>query len=160
MKKVLFLDHDGVICLSNNWGGRFNAKSESKWDSVFDQFDWKALKVLNEIIEKTDCEIVVSSDWRFHATLEQMGEIYIERGILKKPIAYTDSFAPTMQTLEKTRSEEILDFVSKHPEIEKWAAVDDLNMKQWLGKNFVITPRSNEGIKQSGIKEKLIKILS
>ena len=24
--KVLFLDHDGVICLSDEWGGRFKKK--------------------------------------------------------------------------------------------------------------------------------------
>jgi hypothetical protein len=24
--KVIFLDHDGVICLSNNWGNRFKNK--------------------------------------------------------------------------------------------------------------------------------------
>ena len=27
--KVIFLDHDGVICLSSEWGGRF--KKQEKW---------------------------------------------------------------------------------------------------------------------------------
>jgi hypothetical protein len=30
----------------------------------------------------------------------------------------------------------------------------------WGLTNFVLTPKSNEGIKQSGIKEKIIKYLS
>ena len=66
--KVLFLDHDGVICLSTEWGSRFN--NGDGLDSLFDRFNPKAIKVLNQIIEETDCEIVVSSDWRFHCTSE------------------------------------------------------------------------------------------
>ena len=32
--------------------------------------------------------------------------------------------------------------------------------KEWGLKNFVLTPKNNEGIKQSGIKEKVIKFLN
>ena len=41
----------------------------------FDNFDQKAVKVLNEILEQTDAEIVVSSDWRLHATIRRTWEI-------------------------------------------------------------------------------------
>ena len=58
--KILFLDNDGVICLSNNWGGR-----SVKWPNFhkdnpdvefidrpvhtrFDDFDKGAVKVLNK----------------------------------------------------------------------------------------------------------------
>ncbi len=50
--KVIFLDHDGVICLSTNWGSRF--KKQKKYrkklsqsvmtmplDARFDNFDKK-----------------------------------------------------------------------------------------------------------------------
>ena len=81
--RVLMLDHDGVICLSNNWGGRKKkwakyrstnpeSSKEIKYAPVsvrFDDFDKKAVKVLNEILEETGAEIVVSSDWKLHATL-------------------------------------------------------------------------------------------
>ncbi len=96
--KVIFLDNDGVICLANNWGGRM--KKQKKWGGRkmsmtnreipiqyrFDDFDDKAIKVLNSILEETGAEIVVSSDWRFHATLEELGEYYLSQGILKAPI--------------------------------------------------------------------------
>ena len=101
--KVLFLDNDGVICLSNNWGGRTkkwakyrsknpsspDSKSEAPVDVRFDNFDEKSVKILNEILTKTGSEIVVSSDWRFHATLDDLGEYYLSQGICKKPIAFT-----------------------------------------------------------------------
>ena len=197
--KVLFLDNDGVICLSNNWGGR--SKKWAKYRSAnpdsslefkdkpvncrFDDFDKKAIKILNEIIEQTGCDIVVSSDWRLHATLEELGDYYISQGIIKRPIAVTDIFKDLFPKewnafrfraeLELERSMEIGHWLENHPEVTHWVAVDDLNMSiEFLGdrfstkdesnkklglSNFVLTPRSSEGIKQSGIKEKIIKFL-
>ena len=194
--KVIFLDHDGVICLSTEWGGRY--KKQKKWGGRklsmtsreiplkyrFDNFNKKALKVLNEILEETGAEIVVSSDWKHHASLEQLGEYYEMQGIIKKPIAYTPNlyecnwynagtfvWAPKWD-LEQTRAIEIKQYLIDHPEITHWVAVDDLNMgapytdpdwgdmdRDWGLTNFVLTPKSREGIKQSGIKESILKFL-
>ena len=52
--KVIFLDHDGVICLSNNWGSRFKKQKKARRklsqsvltmpiDARFDNFDKKAI---------------------------------------------------------------------------------------------------------------------
>jgi len=178
--KVIFLDHDGVICLSGQWGGRFKKKGfdsnpETPMDTRMDSFDIKAVKVLNYIIEKTGCEIIVSSDWKRWGTLEQMQEMYITRGI-KPPIALTpdlkectvhgNNFVWSKEwDLEQTRSIEIKQYLHDHPEITNWVAVDDLNMsdeegwKNWGLSNFVLTPKSYEGIKQCGVKEKILKFL-
>ena len=189
--KVIFLDLDGTICLSNNWGGR--SKKWAKYRSEnpetskfmkdapvevrFDDFDKKAIKVLNEILEETGAEIVVSSDWRCHATLEELGEYFLSQGILKKPIGVTKMLGQCNQPenypwsrkwdLEQSRSLEILQYLHDHPEVTQWVAVDDLNMgkngeswKDWGLDNFVLTPSSSEGIKQSGIKDKILKFLT
>jgi len=189
--KTLFLDNDGVICLSNNWGGRSKkwAKYRSKNPETsryiddapvevrFDDFDKKAIKVLNEILEETDAEIVVSSDWRCHANLEELGEYFLSQGILKKPVGVTKMLGQCDQPenypwsrkwdLEQSRSLEILQYLHDHPEITQWVAIDDLNMgkngeswKNWGLDNFVLTPSSSEGIKQSGIKDKITKFLT
>jgi hypothetical protein len=164
---ILFLDHDGVICLSTEWGSRL--KNKEGLDSVFDRFNQKAINVLNEIIEETDCEIVISSDWRFHCTLDVMKELYKIRGIIKSPIDYSSDLSSTNDKVAEYRSFEILDWLKNHPEVTKWVAVDDLDMNESYGeisgnfkyglKNFVHTPRSKEGIKQLGIKEKIINFL-
>ena len=178
--KILFLDHDGVICLSTQWGGRYKKKGfdsnpETPMDIRMDSFDTKAIKVLNHIIEKTGCEIVVSSDWKRWGTLEQMQNMYVKRGI-KPPIALTpdlkectvhgNNFVWSKEwDLEQTRSIEIKQYLHDHPEITNWVAVDDLNMsdeegwKNWGLSNFVLTPKSYEGIKQCGVKEKILKFL-
>ena len=188
--KVIFLDNDGVICLHNNWGGRAkkwskyrsanpessNFKNEAPVEVRFDDFDKKAIKILNEILEETGAEIVVSSDWRFHATLEELGEYYLSQGFSKKPIAFTKTLGDCDQPenfiwsrqwdLEQSRSLEIKQYLRDHPEVTEWVAIDDLDMsngeewKKWGLTNFVLTPRSNEGIKQSGIKEKIVNYLN
>jgi hypothetical protein len=89
-KSVIFIDHDGVLALSSQWGGRFKKKGfdsnpETPMDIRMDSFDEKAVKVLNEIIELTGCEIVISSDWKKHGTLDDMKEMYKTRGI-KEPL--------------------------------------------------------------------------
>jgi hypothetical protein len=37
----------------------------------FDYFDKKAIKVLNQVLEETGAEIVVSSDWRLYANVRR-----------------------------------------------------------------------------------------
>ena len=183
--KVLFLDHDGVVCLSNNWGSRL--KKQKKWGGRklsmtlsevpvqyrFDNFDKKAVKVLNEVLTETGAEIVVSSDWKLHGSLEDLQTMYKEYGVIKSPIDLTPElrfFDPNTASLfgykgwlERARCLEIQKWLELN-EVESWVAVDDLNMSdEFLNPgltNFVLTPKENEGIKQTGIKEKLIKFLN
>jgi hypothetical protein len=197
--KVIFLDNDGVICLSNNWGSRFKKQKRSVAETVadrdlptelrFDNFDQKAINVLNEILEETGAEIVVSSDWKRWANLQELGDYYEAQGICKRPVALTDllkqeyvkwteeKFIPEdfewdrNEALEQERHFEILHWLKEHPEVTHWVAVDDLNMgkeihsrygdetREWGLTNFVWTPLSTEGIKQAGKKEKILKYL-
>jgi len=178
--KVIFLDHDGVICLAQQWGSRFKKKGFNRsrstpLDHRMDNFDPTAIAVLRRILDKTDAEIVVSSDWRKFGTLEQMQEMYVTRGI-KPPIGVTpflencevpNGFIWSRDVdLEQTRSLEILQWLKDHPEVTHWVAVDDLDMSlretskfTWGLENFVCTPRSREGIKQSGIADKILKFI-
>ena len=164
MMKVIFLDNDGVICLDNNWGGRTR-----KWKKYlktnpenhllvmapveyrFDDFDKKAVKVLNEILAETGAEIIVSSDWRLHATLEELGDYYEAQGISKRPIGMTRTYVEIRKEMpegveianqfyegafpysrteeyEQVRHLEILQYLKDHPEITHWVAIDDLDM--------------------------------
>ena len=151
--KVIFLDNDKVICLSNNWGGlakkwakyrsanpkSSDVKKEAPVEYRFDDFDTKAVKVLNEIIEETGCEIVVSSDWKLHATLEELRDYYEIQGIIKRPIDLTPNiqnctvhgnlfiWSPQWD-LEQTRTIEIRQYLHDHPKITNWVSVDDLHM--------------------------------
>ena len=191
--KVIFLDHDGVICLSSEWGGRHKKQRRAgrklsqsieslPVDARFDNFNKKAIDILNVILEETNAEIVVSSDWKRWASVEEMGEYYESQGIKKKPIAFTKNLGECdvpqnfpwsrQYDLEQSRSLEIKQYLQDHPEITNWVAIDDLNMgipqvheswgeieMDWGLTNFVHTPKSREGIKQMGIKEQILKFL-
>tara|TARA_Y100000310_G_C20670251_1_gene809876 strand:- start:1826 stop:2356 length:531 start_codon:yes stop_codon:yes gene_type:complete len=171
--KVLFLDIDGVICLLGEYGSRIKRRKKAgvaldapagslPLELRYDSFNNKAVKVLNQIIEGSGCEIVVSSDWRLYSSLEEMGELYESRGIIKKPIAFTSIVNEGRRQWERARISEILLYLEEHPEITKWVAVDDMELE--IGKNVADTwnfVRTNEveGIKQSGIKDKILGYL-
>lgn len=169
--KAIFLDNDGVICLDNNWGGR-----SRKWKKYlktnpenhllimapveyrFDDFDKKAVKVLNEILVETGAEIIVSSDWRLHATLEELGDYYESQGISKRPIGMTRTYVEIRKGMpegveianqfyegafpysraeeyEQVRHLEILQYLKDNPEITHWVAIDDLSMGKRIEAN-------------------------
>ena len=162
--RVIMLDHDGVICLSGNWGSRFKKQQKARKklsqdvmtmpiDARFDNFDKKAIKVLNEILEKTGAEIVVSSDWKVWCSVEEMGDYYEKHGITKRPIDFTGNVLDLTRVtwhrnwdLEGTRSTEIQDWLMEFEH-------------DWGLDNFVLTPNENEGIKQVGIKDKVLSFL-
>lgn len=187
-KSIIFLDHDGVICLGSEFGSRFKkqnvsvakvvARNDLPIQDRFDNFNKKAIIVLNEIIKETDAEIVVSSDWRKWATIDELGLFYESQGIIKKPLDFTprlqdfDEFTDALfhhkGWYERVRILEIEEWL-KNNDVKNWVAVDDMPLGEYINedgsvihglKNFVRTPRSYEGIKQCDVKNKIIKMLN
>jgi len=166
--KVIFLDHDGVIVTSRQFGSRFTkqrhrrkrgqSSSELSVLHRFDNFDRKAVAILNEILIKTNAEIVISSDWKKHATLEEMREYYKSQGVVKMPLEYTPSLNDVKNgnNLEDIRVIEIKQFLESN-DVTSWVCVDDLNLSNL--ENFVHCPKVSEGIKQTGIKDKILTFL-
>jgi hypothetical protein len=79
-KKVIFLDHDGVICLSTEWGGRYKKQrahftkenprkgaEDGPVDVRFDNFNKKAISTLNVIFHFA--EYVCASPIKYLAIL-------------------------------------------------------------------------------------------
>ena len=75
--KIIFLDIDGVICLSREWGSR--VRKIKRWELEggegeppvtirLDDFNKIAVDVLNDIILTSGADLVISSDWRLYAT--------------------------------------------------------------------------------------------
>jgi hypothetical protein len=125
-------------------------------------FNKKAVNVFNAICEAVDPVIVLSSDWKDHYDLDLLNEFFQWNGITHSITDFTSSAWGTkfksLAQLEDCRAYEILKYVEEH-DIEKWVAIDDLDLKPWIPNNFVHAPRSNEGIKQSGVKDKILNIL-
>jgi hypothetical protein len=159
--KVLFLDHYGVLSLSNQPVTRTElsmiSRDELNDATLFNDFDKDAVNILNDIIDLTGAEIVVSSDWKRHATLDGMGKFYQKQGIKKIPLAYTD-WLPGAPTYHEQRATEISTWLAQHPEITHWAAVDDLYMGTWLT-NFAWAKNVHLGIKDVTVKTQIINLI-
>jgi len=162
--KIIFLDIDGVICLSREWGSR--VRKIKRWELEggegeppatirLDDFNKMSVDVLNDIILTSGADIVISSDWRLYATIDEMKDLFHQFGVIKGPIDFT----PVLQTTTKRsdiRVDEINLWLSKHPEVTKWVAIDDMDLSEL--DNFVKT-REREGLKQCNISIKILRYL-
>lgn len=154
-KPYIFLDIDGVLATN----AQFYMKKLHPKYKVYG-FDKKCVQVLNKIIEEVNPVIILSSDWKHHFELHELNEIFSDNGVDSKITDITPDLWGTKFTnlsqLEECRAAEIKLFVNSN-NITNFVAVDDLNLKKWLDGNFVHCTRTNEGIKQTNIKEKIIK---
>jgi hypothetical protein len=158
--KVIFLDIDGVMATTSCYG----VAMKNKWKAY--KFDEKCVAVLNFIIQETGAEIIISSDWRNHYTLQEMREIFAHNFVMKGPIGFTPSSELYKEkNLEGGRSEEIKMWLKHNAWKDdiKWVVIDDLNMSGFLkitndDDKFFLT-EGFEGIKKSGLKDKIISKL-
>lgn len=156
-KKYIFLDIDGVLALPKQY-----SSSKTNVFGVYN-FDKKCVDVLNEIIDTINPLIVLSSDWKYHFDFDTMNNIMSFNGIKSPIIAFTPSLwgskFTNLNQLEECRASEIIKYVNKH-NITNYVAIDDLKLHKYLDENhFVHCSRVYEGIKQTNIKEKIIKKL-
>jgi hypothetical protein len=149
--KIIFLDHQVVIYLGK-------AIWPDGKPTLLD-FDQGSVSILNEIITEVDCEIVVSSDWKTWVDLPKMKSFYIKQGIIKPPIGYTPiTNIKCLDDIAYLRAKEIRKWLDSTENITSWTAIDDLDMRKHLS-NFVWVEDSEKGLKEEGIKKRVINYL-
>jgi hypothetical protein len=160
----IFLDFDGVLATDTQY-----FTNRKKWHPMYDcyRFDEKCVRVFNQIIEKLVAAghkpvIVVSSDWKTRYSIDQLNQIFEWNKVNGVVADVTPTFWKvkyfSLQQLEVCRADEIKEYVLDH-NIRRYLAIDDLDLSPWIPDNFVRTPSSLEGIKQSGVKDKILKKL-
>lgn len=161
-KKTIFLDIDGVLATHIEF-----MKNRKKFHEKYDEakqlhipypFNPGCVKILNSILEETDAQIVLSSDWRHHWSLEELDKIFKFNNLIKSPITVTGNHPVSFGNLEKNRVNEIEIFKNKN-DVGSFVIVDDLHMDIYLTTRFVRT-NDSEGLKQNGIKRKILKFLN
>lgn len=168
--KYIFLDIDGVLATTKEF--KVIAKDfqrDNEWARELRvQYPWNpgAVEVLNEILDATDAEIILSSDWKNHYSLEELHEIFVANGIKKSPIDITGNHPVSFSSLSRNRMSDIetylkeKNFVNDNDEPQgSWIIIDDLYLDRYLPENlknrFFIT-ECNSGIKAYGLKEEII----
>lgn len=119
--KILFLDIDGVV----------NKQDNFKYSKGVTQFpiDSYCAFLVGRIQIATDCKVVLSSSWRNHPE----GVAEVEKAVIPlldktKNIYKTldpPIFARGREWSQSLRGDEVNEWLSRHPEVTKYAILDD-----------------------------------
>jgi len=134
--RVLFLDIDGVL----NHAGCMPLRKERGFDPV-------CCGLVEMICDATDCRIVISSTWRIGETLESLvpklknlGLACTARVIGMTPNLRHAQFRDEEGVLrERERVDEISAWLAEHPEVERFAILDDDNDMRGVRHRLVLT---------------------
>lgn len=154
--KIIFLDFDGVVVCSPV--ERVALPNGKKVHAL----NGPAVERLNKIVEATNAEVVVTSTWRLHHSLERLTG-YLERAGFKGRVRDTTPDIWPMDgnaRVSEYRSEEIKQWL-KSRLIRKWVVIDDVNIKGVPDKQMihVYAGWENGGLQDSHV-EKAIKVLN
>ena len=131
INKYLFLDVDGVLN-SDEW-----YHEEWNKDHVYPQgdFDPKCIDIINDIVSKTDCKVIVSSSWRTDSNLQSV----FDKAGLKFQIYSTTPF-------RDHRGKEIQEWLNSQTEPYVYAILDDDREMLSCQNKFLVRTNGNVGI--------------
>ena len=110
--KVLFLDIDGVVNCENTF--KMGARNKSPYP-----LDPEMAFMVGKIKLYTGCEVVLSSSWRH----SKDGIKAVEDGIV--PVLDITGNTHLVEYKDKPRGHEIQAWLDSHPEVDRYAILDD-----------------------------------
>ncbi len=137
--KVIFLDIEGVLVLD---------KSNEPHEDYAHPFDKECVAILNELLDETGAEIVITSSWKKMLDLKRLTFIFNWNGVTCSPHDITFDF--------NNREKEITDYVQRM-KINDFVILDDMDLTVFP-KNFVKC-NSTLGLKESDKKEQALNAL-
>lgn len=92
--KIIFLDFDGVLNSEMWYKSRFNEldRTQETGNYPYYEFDPSLINNLNQIIEKTEAKVVVSSTWRIGRSVEDLQNLLNRIGFKGEIIDTTPHF--------------------------------------------------------------------
>jgi hypothetical protein len=121
--KVIFLDIDGVL---NYTQWYVSDRNPGNLNGEEGDIDPLCAERINNICQVTDAKIVLSSDWRISwpYCIDRLEKGGIKNGLVidKTPEHMWNEFASEEY---KSRGSEIDDWLSKHPECDRYVILDD-----------------------------------
>ncbi|MRI63857.1 hypothetical protein EDM00_07625 [Ornithobacterium rhinotracheale] len=169
MEKIIFLDLDGVLN-TERFQNKLQAQGMPRSDKYGLLFDSEAVVYLDQIIQKTNAKIVISSSWKFlgKSTLAKMWK---ERNLPGEIIDITPSANADEWLLSANLDS--LEEMMQHPkslEIETWlklhskakisyVIIDDENIVSKSQSEFFVQTNPFLGLNEENAKE-IINILN
>ena len=96
MRRVIFLDIDGVLAPIRRW-------------DRYEDLDPACIQVLNEIVARGEADVVVSSTWRYGRTVAELQQLLDAHGFTGSVVDKTPTGAPGAG-----RGEEIAAWLAEH----------------------------------------------
>ena len=161
-KPIIFLDIDDVMVTSEE----YNEPRKMVWEkyniakelNVPYLFSTKCVKVLNNILDETNAEIVLTSDWRLRWNLNEMGKIFNMNGINQLPADFTEFKPIKLNDGVINRVNEITIYIKEH-EVTKYVVVDDMMMGQYLPVGHFVLTKEKNGIAGRGVRNRILNAL-
>ncbi len=116
--KVIFLDFDGVMDTGFYDGALENEHKPTcdKYGAIFDPI---SIQNLDYIIRRTNASIVVSSDWKYFMSKDNLQAMWKARRLPGKII-------DTTPNCSRHRGDEISQWLSNNSKVIEYAIIDDL----------------------------------
>jgi len=123
LSPIIFLDCDGVLN-SERWYAAMGPPPNPPPQWV----DPACVARLDAVARETGCRLVLSSSWRRYLPLGEIAEALGSRGLTVGLRDHTPDHTPEGQDPEPVtqRWGEIRAWLDLHPEVTRWAIVDDL----------------------------------
>lgn len=150
--KIVFLDIDGVIQPGTQ--KRFDHDNEYTKKYLFEKYndqryldmqhydagavfyDWRPSSVgfLREILDTTYSHIVLSSDWRYGHTFDELKAFFKMYDLEDYLIDLTPAYYEDGRIY--SHGDSIIEYLKLHPEIKKYIVIDDIYLYDEFGENF------------------------
>jgi len=164
--KVIFLDIDGVL---NNINDNITSGEILDISTLFSESDIDIIfiKRLNQIINKTNAKVVISSSWRksnrtkLGLSIDELKAVFKNKEFKGEIIDFTPHLYRTKNGICQDRIDEIQYWLDHNLNVKNFVILDDSFVKRFKDKfpnNFVYQV-NGEGLQEDQV-EKAIKILT
>ena len=147
---ILFLDIDGIL----------NTSSDRR-------INHDMVKRLSRLVKVSNSRIILHSGWRFWFTddmlplnemAKQLQEELGKEGVILsgKTPDLSDEHIKNTRTFSKVKASEILSWLDKQSDVDSWAVLEDLDLKNETIKKHQIMPNPDTGLADEDIDKAMV----
>lgn len=119
MKKVIFLDFDGVLN-TENYQAKLRSEGKPQWDDFGQVFDPEAVENLKMVLDAVpDTLLVINSSWKLEGH-GKMKELCQTRGLPGKIRGVTPDYVPDLLNIDLENYDNIAMLAGKGNEVKQW----------------------------------------
>lgn len=119
MKKVIFLDFDGVLN-TENYQARLRREGKPQWDDFGQLFDPEAVENLKMVLDTIpDALVVINSSWKLEG-FDRMKELWKARCLPGRIHSCTPDYVPDLMNIDLENYENITLLAGKGNEVKQW----------------------------------------